>query len=133
MATDKKNNQQIQISLSLCRGKNPEFVNLNMKEKLHIKTDEWVEELWTDRQRRRQEDINGGETETSRATPRRWSSGGEADSLTDSERRTGRQTAAKVDRFAYSETALPRQRTTDHSFADRRVQFSQSLLSPGDN
>lgn len=53
--------------------------------------------------------------------------------MTDSMRPAGRQTAAKVDRFSYSETALPWQRTADRSFTDHRVQFSQSLSSSGNN
>lgn len=43
---------------------------------------------------------------------------------------TNRQTAAKVDRFAYSDTASARQQTSHQSLTDSQVQFSQSSLVP---
>lgn len=45
-------------------------------------------------------------------------------------RQTDRQTAAKVDRFAYSDTASARQQTSHQSLTDSQVQFSQSSLVP---
>lgn len=49
-----------------------------------------------------------GKRKTRKATPRRWSGGREADSLTDSKRRTGRQADRQLRRSTGSHTVRPR-------------------------
>lgn len=56
--------------------------------------------------------------------------GGAGQGKTGRGRQTDRQTAAKVDRFAYSDTASARQQTSHQSLTDSQVQFSQSSLVP---
>lgn len=76
-----------------------------------------------DRQRRGWENINRVEGKPAERHPDDGAVGGrQAVWPNQRDERAGRQTAAKVDRFAYSDTALPRQRTTDQSFTDGRVQ-----------
>lgn len=76
-----------------------------------------------DRQRQRRKNINRVEGKPAERHPDEGAEGGrQAVWPNQRDERAGRQTAAKVDRFAYSDTALPRQRATDQSFTDGRVQ-----------
>ena len=70
--------------------------------------------MWTDRQEDRQvvinQDSGAAEKENWRSdtkTTERRDGGSQFDRLKEKDRQADRETAAKVDRFAYSETALP--------------------------